>query len=67
MADIDINNLAKLSGLALSKAEAVQAKNRLQKLLSFMESLKTLDLKDVEPMVETHVKYCHFAIPKVIA
>jgi aspartyl-tRNA(Asn)/glutamyl-tRNA(Gln) amidotransferase subunit C len=66
MADIDINKLATLSGLTLSEAEAAQVKGRLQKLLNIMESLKELDLKDVEPMVVTHAKCCHFAIPRVI-
>jgi len=44
MEDIDINKLAMLSELTISEAEALQAKGRLQKLLSLMESLKELDI-----------------------
>jgi aspartyl-tRNA(Asn)/glutamyl-tRNA(Gln) amidotransferase subunit C len=48
---IDIDKLAKLSRLTLSDAEATQAVYRLQELLKLMESLKELDLKNIEPMV----------------
>ena len=51
MSEIDIEKLAKLSRLTLSKEEARQAEGRLLELLKLMDNLKELDLKNVEPMV----------------
>jgi aspartyl/glutamyl-tRNA(Asn/Gln) amidotransferase C subunit len=42
---IDIDGLAKLSGIALSEAEAAQIEYKLHKLLKLMENLKELDYK----------------------
>jgi aspartyl-tRNA(Asn)/glutamyl-tRNA(Gln) amidotransferase subunit C len=55
--NIDINGLAKLSQIKLSEPESSQARERIDGLLKLMESMKFLDLSDVEPMV---------AIPKAI-
>jgi Asp-tRNA(Asn)/Glu-tRNA(Gln) amidotransferase C subunit len=42
---IDIGKLATLSRLTLSEVEVAQTKDKLQKLLSLIETLKELDLK----------------------